>query len=60
MTYIIPDGHHQDHRLLQSRVKLRKPTDFGKAVAVTEGLELVIAELGGDVAARGDALCCYE
>lgn len=51
VTYIVPDGHDQHHRLLQSRVELSEPADFGKAVAVTEGLELVCAELGGDVAA---------
>lgn len=51
MTYIVPDGHHQYHRLLQSRIELRESADFGKAVAVTEGLELVCAELRGDVAA---------
>lgn len=60
MTHIIPDGHDQNHGLLQSRVELIEPADLGKAVAVTESLELVGAELGSDVAAGGDALCCCQ
>lgn len=50
-AYIVPDRHYQDHGLLQSLVELGEPADLGKAVAVAESLELVCAELGGDVAA---------
>lgn len=57
MTHIIPDGHDQDHGLLESRVELRETANLGKAVAVAESLELVCAELGGDSAAGRDALC---
>lgn len=60
MTYIIPDGHDQDHGLLESRVELRETADLGKAVAVAESLELVRAELGCDRAAGGDALLSCE
>lgn len=57
MTHIIPDGHDQDHGLLESCVELRETANLGKAVAVAESLELVCAELGGDSAAGRDALC---
>ena len=56
MTHIIPDGHDQDHGLLESLVELRETANLGKAVAVVEGLELVVAELRGDSAAGRDAL----
>lgn len=56
ITHIIPDGHDQNHGLLESLVHLREPTDLGEAVAVAECLELVGTELRGDVAAGGDAL----
>jgi hypothetical protein len=50
VTYIIPDGHDEDHGNPESRVELREAADLGKAVPVTKRFELVSAELGGDVA----------
>lgn len=57
ITHIIPDGHDQNHGLLESVVQLIETANLGEAVPVAESLELVGAELRGDVAAGGDALC---
>ncbi len=50
ITYIVPNGHDEDHGNSEGRVELRKAADLGKAVPVTKRLELGSAELGGDVA----------
>lgn len=60
MTYVVPDRHDEDHGLLESCVELGESANFGESVAVAESLELVGAELRGDVAAGGDALCGCE
>lgn len=55
-TYVVPDGHDEHHGHAQGGVELRKAADLGEAVAVVESLELVGAELGGDVTSVRDAL----
>jgi hypothetical protein len=60
ITHIVPDRHDQNHGPLESCVQLGEPANLGEAIAVAESLELVRAELGGDIAAGGDALCCCE
>jgi hypothetical protein len=56
MTYVGPDGHDQHHGQAQGLVELGEAADLVEAVAVVEDLELVGAKLGGDGAARRDAL----
>lgn len=56
-TYVVPDGHNQDHGNGESGVELIEAADLGEAVAVVKGLELGCAELGGDGAGvAGDAI----
>ena len=55
ITYVVPDGHDEDHGDAEGLVELVPSAHLGEAVAVTEHSELVLAELGGDVAGGGDA-----
>ncbi len=50
-TYVVPDGHDQDHGHLQGLVELREAADLAEAVTITECLKLVRAELRSDGAA---------
>ena len=53
MTYVVPDGHDQNHRQGQSLVELFEAADLTEAVPVVESRKLGVAELGGDSAALG-------
>jgi hypothetical protein len=49
-TYVVPDRHDEHHRNLESSIELGKPANLREAVAITKGLELGGAELGGNSA----------
>ena len=55
-TYVVPDGHDEDHGHAKGGFELRETTNLGEAVAVAEGLELGGAEFGRDVAGGREAL----
>lgn len=55
-TYVVPDGHDQNHGKGQGLVELGEASDLLKAVEFVEDGVLVGAVLGGDVGGLGDAL----
>lgn len=55
-TYVVPDGHDEDHGNPEGVVHLLEAADLLEAVAVVEHIEHGGAELGGDLAAVGHAL----
>lgn len=56
MTYVVPDGHDQDHGDVERLVELGEAADLLEAVAVAEEGVGVGAELRGNVAAIRDSL----
>lgn len=56
-TYIVPDGHDENHGNSESGVKLRETANLFKAVAVAKDGGGSLAELGSDIAVvRGDTI----